>query len=97
MLEHHLGVGLLWVELGSQAEGWGHSREGKDNTQQLWTLEPLWGVFPSHPSQVLEFGNGGGQTIHGWFFKGVERLGGSDKSSVTDRYEDSQAGAADVV
>lgn len=96
MLGHPLGGGLLWVELASQAEGWEHSREGKDNTRQRWTLEPLWGMFPSHPSQVLEFGNGGGHTIHG-FFKGVERLGRSDKSSATDRCEDNQAGAADVV
>jgi hypothetical protein len=72
------------VKLASQAEGWGHSREGKDNIGQQWTLEHPWGVFPSYPSQVLEFVNGGGQTIQR-FFKGVERLGGSAKSSATDR------------
>lgn len=46
------------------------------NSDGLWSS--------SYSSEVLEFGNGGGQAIQP-FFKGVERLGGPDKSSATDR------------
>lgn len=53
----------------------GDMAEGKQTLNSGGLLSPCALLLPPHPSQILEFGNRGKQSIYR-FLKGLERLGG---------------------